>query len=206
MVELPLPIETSRLRLRSFVTEDLHALHAIQSREDIHRWLNSEPHRADEVRETIERRIARVRNAPETGVTLAVVLAATDELLGDVSLTLGAPEHRQAEIGFTFHPAHHGRGYATEAWSRTSGSRASGRASSSTRSWTASGAPTGDLSRTAVPVRRTSVRRDGRRAGKEGTWPTSCSCTRVGACPRPRRRRPRSCRPGTPGSGRSVVH
>ena len=115
MVELPLPIETSRLRLRSFVPGDLDALHAIQSREDIHRWLYSVPHSEDEVRETIDRRIARVREAPETGAALAVELAATGELLGDVSLTLGSPEHRQAEIGFTFDPGHHGRGYATEA-------------------------------------------------------------------------------------------
>ena len=114
-MELPLPIETSRLRLRSFVDDDLGALHAIQSREDIHRWLYSEPCGEDEMREELERRIARVREAPETVVALAVELAATGELLGDVSLTLGSPEHRQAEIGFTFHPGHHGRGYATEA-------------------------------------------------------------------------------------------
>ena len=115
MVELLLPIETSRLRLRAFVPEDLEALHAIQSREDIHRWLYSEPCGEDEMREELERRIARVREAPETGVALAVELAATGELLGDVSLTVGPPEHRQAEIGFTLHPGHHGRGYATEA-------------------------------------------------------------------------------------------
>jgi RimJ/RimL family protein N-acetyltransferase len=114
-VDLPLPIETSRLRLRLFAPGDLAALHAIQSREDIHRWLYSQPRSEDEVRETLERRIARARDAPETGVALAVELAATGELLGDVSLTLGPPEHRQAEIGFTFHPGHHGRGYATEA-------------------------------------------------------------------------------------------
>ena len=29
------------------------------------------------------------------------------ELLGDVSLTLRSPEHRQAKIGFTFHSGHH---------------------------------------------------------------------------------------------------
>jgi RimJ/RimL family protein N-acetyltransferase len=34
---------------------------------------------------------------------------------GDVTLTLGPPEHRQAEIGFVFDPAHQGHGYATEA-------------------------------------------------------------------------------------------
>jgi RimJ/RimL family protein N-acetyltransferase len=114
-MDLPLPIETSRLRLRPFVAGDLGALHTIRSREDVHRWLYSEPATEAEVREALERRIAGIRDAPETGVALAVELAATGELLGDVSLTLGPPEHRQAEIGFTFHPGHHGRGYATEA-------------------------------------------------------------------------------------------
>ena len=115
MVELPLPIETSRLRLRSFVPGDLAALHAIRSREDVHRWLYSQPCSEDEVREMLERRIARVDDAPETGVALAVELRESGEFVGDVSLTLGSPEHRQAEIGFIFHPDHHGRGYATEA-------------------------------------------------------------------------------------------
>jgi RimJ/RimL family protein N-acetyltransferase len=115
MTELGLPIETSRLRLRAFTPGDLDALHTIQSREDVHRWLYSEPRSVDEVREALERRIARIRDVPEAGVALAVELAATGELLGDVSLTVGPPEHRQGEIGFTFHPGHQGRGYATEA-------------------------------------------------------------------------------------------
>jgi RimJ/RimL family protein N-acetyltransferase len=115
VVQLSLPIETSRLRLRAFVPADLDALHALRSREEIHRWLYSEPFTEEESREELERRIASARDAPETGVGLAVELVATGELLGDVTLTLGSPEHRQAEIGFVFHPDHHGRGYATEA-------------------------------------------------------------------------------------------
>ena len=43
------------------------------------------------MRETLERRIARIRDAPETGVPLAIELRASGELLGDVSLTLGPP-------------------------------------------------------------------------------------------------------------------
>jgi RimJ/RimL family protein N-acetyltransferase len=115
VIELPLPIETSRLRLRSYARDVVAALHAIQSREDVHRWLYSGPRSEDEVRAAIESRIARLRDAPETGVALAVDIAATGELVGDVSLTLGSPEHRQAEIGFILHPGHQGRGYATEA-------------------------------------------------------------------------------------------
>jgi RimJ/RimL family protein N-acetyltransferase len=36
-------------------------------------------------------------------------------MVGHLTLSLGPPEHRQAEIGFMFHPDHQGRGYATEA-------------------------------------------------------------------------------------------
>jgi RimJ/RimL family protein N-acetyltransferase len=111
-MDLPLPIETSRLRLRAFAPGDLAGYHAIRARADVHRWLYSEPPTEAEARVAIERRIAR---APEAGVALVAELAATGELAGDVTLTLGPPEHRQAEIGFVFDPAHQGHGYATEA-------------------------------------------------------------------------------------------
>ena len=84
MPELPLPIETSRLTLRVLVPEDLGAMHAIQSREDVCRWLYWEPRSEDEVREVLERQIARTQDAPETGVSLALELKATGEPLGHV--------------------------------------------------------------------------------------------------------------------------
>lgn len=115
MAELSLPIETSRLRLRMLVPEDLGALYAIQSRDDVVRWLYWEPRTEDEVREVLEGQILRSHDAPETGVTLAVELTATGEVIGHVSLMVGPPEHRQGELGFIFHPDHQGHGYATEA-------------------------------------------------------------------------------------------
>ncbi len=48
-------------------------------------------------------------------LSLAAVLRESGELIGDCSLRWASAEHRQAEIGFVFHPDHHGRGYATEA-------------------------------------------------------------------------------------------
>ena len=115
MVQLPLPIETSRLRLRSLVRGDLGAMHAIQSREDVSRWLYWEPRSEDEVRAVLERQIARTRDAPDTGVSLAVELKATRGARRPRLDDGGAPEHRQGEIGFILHPDHQGRGYATEA-------------------------------------------------------------------------------------------
>ena len=43
------------------------------------------------------------------------MLKATSAVIGDATLFLLSAEHRQGEIGFLFHPDHHGRGYATEA-------------------------------------------------------------------------------------------
>ena len=110
-----LPIETPRLRLRPLHPADLAALHAIQSREDVCRWLDRGPRSRDEVREALEGHIARLRDRPAEGVVLAVVPVTTGELVGYVSLAVGPPEHRQGEIGFLLHPDLQGRGYATQA-------------------------------------------------------------------------------------------
>ena len=91
--------------------EDLAAIHAIRSREDVTRWLYWGPRSEAEVSDWIEGVSAR---PPETGVARAVELRATGEVVGDVTLTVD-PEHRQGEIGFSFHPDHQGHGYATEA-------------------------------------------------------------------------------------------
>jgi RimJ/RimL family protein N-acetyltransferase len=106
-----LPIETERLRLRRLVPGDLAAMHAIESRPEVVRWLYWEPRTEDEVRVALDRRIAW---PPEHGLTVAVELIAGGELVGHVSLTV-EPEHRQGEIGFIFHPDRQGHGYATEA-------------------------------------------------------------------------------------------
>jgi RimJ/RimL family protein N-acetyltransferase len=109
------PIDTARLRLRFLVPEDLAAVHAIESREDVCRWLYWGPRSEEETRVALERRIARARDAAETGVTFAIELRESGVLVGHVGVTLGAPEHRGGEIGFIVHPDHGGRGYATEA-------------------------------------------------------------------------------------------
>jgi RimJ/RimL family protein N-acetyltransferase len=110
-MELELPVETERLRVRRLVGGDLAAMYAIESRPEVARWLYWEPRGETEVREALDRRIAWPL---ERGLTVGTELLATGELIGHVSLTV-EPLHRQGEIGFIFHPDHQGRGYATEA-------------------------------------------------------------------------------------------
>ena len=110
------PLQTERLLLRPFTPGDLDALLAIQSRDDVTRYLYWDPRTAAEVREVLDRKVRSTAIVAEgDNLSLAAVLRESGELIGDCSLRWVSAEHRQAEIGFIFHPDHHGRGYATEA-------------------------------------------------------------------------------------------
>jgi RimJ/RimL family protein N-acetyltransferase len=101
-------IDTARLRLRAFTLDDVAAVHAIHSRDDVARWLYWDTRDEDEVRAVLESHLAR---PAEAGVVLAI--EREGELIGHANLVVG--EHRQGEIGFIVHPDHQGHGYATEA-------------------------------------------------------------------------------------------
>jgi RimJ/RimL family protein N-acetyltransferase len=101
-------IDTARLRLRAFTLDDVDAVHAIQSRDDVARWLYWPARPRHEVQAVLEAHIAK---PPEGGVVLAI--ERDGELIGTANLAVG--EHRQGEIGFVLHPDHQGHGYATEA-------------------------------------------------------------------------------------------
>ena len=113
--ELAGPVETERL-LRPFAVDDFDALFTLRSRPDITRYLYWEPQTEHEVRATLEKKIESVAiRSQDEGIALAVVLKATNEVIGDIILQLVGAEHRGGEIGFIIHPDHHGHGYATEA-------------------------------------------------------------------------------------------
>jgi len=112
----PLPIETDRLLLRPFETDDVDALYEIHSDERVVRYLYNDARTLGEVRELLGRKIAGAVVGQEGDwLSAAVVLRHSKELVGDVSLLWGSAVHRWGELGFIFHPMHHGNGYATEA-------------------------------------------------------------------------------------------
>ena len=110
------PIRTERLLLRPFAPNDFAPLFAIYSREDVARYLYWGPRDEAHVREMLAQRIAERALAQEGDrLSLATVLQATGELIGNVVLQWTSAEHAQGEVGFAFHPDRHGHGYATEA-------------------------------------------------------------------------------------------
>jgi RimJ/RimL family protein N-acetyltransferase len=110
------PIRTKRLLLRPFEPDDLAALHAIHSDEQVVRWLYIEARSLEETRELLARKIAgSVLLAEGEWLSAAVVVERSGELVGDVSLLWASETHGQGELGFAVATAHHGQGYATEA-------------------------------------------------------------------------------------------
>ena len=110
------PVRTKRLRLRPLVTDDAEALFAYRSLPEVARFVPFEPMTRGEVAERLAGRWAARAIAGEgDGVLVGIERADTGELVGDVSLWLSSAEHRSAELGWLLHPAHGGRGFATEA-------------------------------------------------------------------------------------------
>jgi RimJ/RimL family protein N-acetyltransferase len=115
---LRFPLRTHRLLLRPFTMDDLPAFSALYAREDVCRYLPWPPLSLDRSRAMLERIRTKVALGPaeaDDGLRLAVVLPETGGIIGDVSIWRTSREHQLAEIGFVFHPDHHGQGFATEA-------------------------------------------------------------------------------------------
>jgi RimJ/RimL family protein N-acetyltransferase len=107
---------TERLTLRRYGPGDFNAMFAIYSRADVGRYLYQGARSEADVREMLDRRIANTAVERRGGtLSMAVVLRETGDVIGDCFVSWLDNEHRQGELGYVFHPDHHGQGYATEA-------------------------------------------------------------------------------------------
>lgn len=112
------PIRTERLLLRPFdPATDVDAVYAYHSRPDVCRYVPFEPRTREQTAERIVHpQWARATlDGEDQALNLAVVLADTGQLVGDVMLFWRSIEHRSGELGYAFNPDFHGHGYATEA-------------------------------------------------------------------------------------------
>ena len=110
-----LPLATERMILRPFAPGDLDALVAIHGDERVVRYLPWGVRDRAELAGVLEEKTRRTRVEREgDGLNLAGVDAQTGALVADLSLMWRSAEHQQGEVGYILHPAHEGRGYATE--------------------------------------------------------------------------------------------
>ncbi|MCY7418994.1 MAG: GNAT family N-acetyltransferase [Chloroflexi bacterium] len=109
-------MRTARLILRPFRLDDLDAFSAFDRLPGVARYLYSEPRDIAASRVVLDRKIAaNTIRAAGDHLSLAVDLADGGQCIGDLLLEWTGNEHLQGEIGYVFHPDHHGQGYATEA-------------------------------------------------------------------------------------------
>ena len=98
---------TARLLLRPLAPGDWHDVLAYASDPDITRYLPEGVMSAEQVQAFI------AEHQPTSGA-LAAILAAEDRFIGHLTFHPWYASHIY-EIGWVFHPEHHGQGYATEA-------------------------------------------------------------------------------------------
>jgi RimJ/RimL family protein N-acetyltransferase len=117
VAQLNTPRQTSRLTLREYEASDLDGLTSLYSREDVNRYLYSEPKNKDQMRSVLEAKLNRPREIIDKNVMpVAVVLRDTNRLVGDFMLRWTADQHRQGEIGGSLHPDFQGQGLAVETY------------------------------------------------------------------------------------------
>jgi RimJ/RimL family protein N-acetyltransferase len=108
------PIRTERLLIRPWRETDLDAYHALHADPDVTRFLYHDVLTREQAADRI-RSHGQDLEGENNWLNLAVELAASGEVLGDVGLCWRSAEHLQAEVGYTFMRAFRGQGYATEA-------------------------------------------------------------------------------------------
>ncbi len=113
MLQPDFPLRTDRLLLRPFEDGDLDAVYAMQSREDVTRYLPWVPRSRAEVAIVLSK--LKTMTAIDVGLRLAGTMPESGTVIGDFSLWRHSVEHRTGEIGYVTHPDHQGHGYATEA-------------------------------------------------------------------------------------------
>ena len=108
------PIRTARLLLRPYRPDDVDAVHAYERLPETARYLSNEPMSWAEAEALVIRRIgSSTLGGLGEAVNIVIELRQTGDLVGDCALLWRS--RGQAEIGYVLNPAHHGRGYATEA-------------------------------------------------------------------------------------------
>jgi RimJ/RimL family protein N-acetyltransferase len=115
-VRLTEPIRTERLILRLFTNDDFEAVYDMQSRPEVARYLYWSPRDRTGAAKSLREKLKCSSIKAEGDIlNLAVERAEGGPAIGDLMLHYVSATHRQAEVGYIFHPEAQGQGLATEA-------------------------------------------------------------------------------------------
>lgn len=111
-------LETPRLWLRRFKTEDRAPFLAYRNDPEIARYQSWESCSLEEATHFIEEQKSLQIGEPGKWFQFAIELKETAALIGDCAFQIREEDARQAEIGFTLARSHQKKGYAAEAVAR----------------------------------------------------------------------------------------
>ena len=105
-------VETSRLIIRDFVTEDWKDVHHYASNPKVTEYMLWGPNTEEESKSYVEQQIIKQQATDRTDYEFGVIHKETNQLLGGCGIYIIG---RNAEIGYCFHSDYWGNGYASEA-------------------------------------------------------------------------------------------
>lgn len=104
---------TPRLIFRDFSRSDIPAVHEYASDPEVTRWSTWGPNTLEQTADFVEEAAQAGIGQDRPSYSLAAVL--DDTTIGSVAVWVTDSGDRNNELGYTFHRAHWGKGYATEA-------------------------------------------------------------------------------------------
>src|SRR6185312_8693487 len=111
-------LTSARLALRRFRAADIETFVRYRADPAIARFQSWENFSAADGQEFLASMMRQHPDTPGEWFQFAIELTATGAMIGDCALHALADAPGDVEIGFTLAPAHHGKGYATEAVAR----------------------------------------------------------------------------------------
>lgn len=108
-------LETKRLILRNFRSEDWERVHIYASIPEFSQYEIWGPNSIDDTRAFVDRMVAQVSRDPRYQFDFAVCLKENNLLIGSCTIHRAAEESKLAHLGWAVSPDFQGQGYATEA-------------------------------------------------------------------------------------------
>ncbi|MGH2595012.1 MAG: GNAT family N-acetyltransferase [Actinomycetota bacterium] len=108
-------LRTERLVIRRFGADDASAFARYRADPEVARFQSWDAYTLGDAERFTQEMASLHPGHPGEWFQFAVADPVSDELLGDVALYVAVNDVARAELGFTFAPAHQGKGYATEA-------------------------------------------------------------------------------------------